>query len=97
MQTNWHETIPHANPTVFQEMKWDAHVFGRQAFASNYARGGAASVMFGHDQSLGQSLKGAFGFGRVQEGSAQHIQNMRKLQSLTRDSAEAARLGEKIE
>jgi len=77
----WHEKIPHANPTIVQELGWDVHRGGRQVFAGNYARGGAASIMFAHQPKLGDMMRQAFRK-PLPSGDPQQIARLQKLQKL---------------
>jgi hypothetical protein len=69
---NWFSENP--NPTGgLRDLNWDAHVFGRSAFASNFARRGASNTLFA--PTSGEAFRSAFR--RTHKfGSSQHIRNL---------------------
>lgn len=62
------------NPTGgLRDLQWDVHKFGRNMFASNFARGGASNTLFA--PTAGEAFRSAFQ--RTHKfGSPQHISNL---------------------
>lgn len=70
-------------PSVLQEFRWNSHTWGREAFANNYAKGGISSVFFA--ESPGGAWRASWRRhlgGTIEEGSAAHIYNLRRLQKM---------------
>ena len=75
----WFESNPAgASAGFLQEMSWDAHTWGRQAFASNFARGGVSATMFAPTKETAMQ---AFKSKPLEYGSPQHIKNLEIIQS----------------
>lgn len=92
MYGQFHQQIPIANPTLAQELRFATHSIGRDLFASNFARGGASSILFGYNRSFGENLKQAF-TPKASIGSPEHLANMRRIHALDPSNT---KLGEKI-
>ncbi len=76
---NWFNQNPTPNPGYLQRSMWNAHTFGRQQFAKSFARGGIASTMFAPTRT--EMLLSPWR-AKHAEGSAQYVNNLRKLQKL---------------
>jgi hypothetical protein len=74
----WFDSNPYGiNPSARQEFAWDVHQFGRQLFASNYARGGFAATAFA--PTPGEAFKSVFR--RTHKyGSPAHLSNLKIMQ-----------------
>lgn len=72
------------NPTGgIRDLQWDTHKFGRNIFASNFARNGMSASMFG--RTAGDRFRSALG--RTHKaGSPQHIRNLEYLASMEPDN-----------
>lgn len=72
---NWFDQNP--NPTGgLRDLQWDTHRFGRNVFASNFARQGASATLFA--PTAGEAFKSAFR--RTHKfGSQQHISNLEQM------------------
>jgi hypothetical protein len=78
---NWFDKNPYGpNPSMMQEERFAAHIWGRQNFASNFAQGGMASTLFA--PTAGEAFLNPW---RRQHkfGSDQHIRNLESM--LARD------------
>jgi hypothetical protein len=76
------EQNPHgANPTIRGQLNWDSHVWARETFANQFARGGGAlPSMFA--PTAGEAFKAPFRK-KHKVGSPTHIRNLEKM--LARD------------
>lgn len=80
---NWFNNNPNPNPGFLERSMWNSHVFGRQQFAKNFARGGIASTMFAPTRK--EMLLSPWRR-KVAEGSPEYIRNLQKLKSLHGDN-----------
>jgi len=64
-------------PSVLQEFRWNMHTWGREAFASNFARGGVTSAFFA--ATPGEAWSAAWR-PALEYGSSEHISNLRRIQ-----------------
>lgn len=68
----WFAQNPNA-PTLLGDLRWDMHKVGRNALASNFARGGMSASLFAPNK--GEAFRAAFR-GTTKYGSPQHIKNL---------------------
>jgi hypothetical protein len=79
---DWYAKNPNSGAGFLEEARWDAHVWGRQAFAKSYARGGIAATVFAPSRKemiLSPWRK------KFTEGSPEYVQRLRKLEAVTTD------------
>ena len=75
--TSWFAQTTNPLPDGFRnKAMWNSHVWGRQMFAGNFARGGIAATIFAPSRT--EMLKNIFRRD-LKAGSAQHLENVRQI------------------